>query len=260
MSPVTSNISNAERVRPLLVGGASLALGIAGWWALAELSDIPAYLLPSPGEVVDRAVGLWNSGSLQLHTAQTLAEVGQGAAIGAVIGVVLAMVFYHVPWINRLLMPIIVVAQVTPKISIAPLIVLWIGLGIESKITLVALVVFYPILINMLARLQAIPPTMRDLAKITGMSPLRRAFRIEFPFTFPAIAAGLKIGLLAGVTAAVIGEFIGATAGLGYLEKQGQDNDDIRLVMVALILLSLIGYVLWALVGLVEKKVTRRYE
>lgn len=256
---MTSDVLNGERVRPFFVGGASLALGVVAWWALAEFSQIPAYILPSPGEVIDRAVGLASTGSLQMHTAQTLAEVGQGAVIGVVVGVLLAMVFYHVPFFNRLLMPIIVVAQVTPKISIAPLIVLWIGLGIASKITLVALVVFYPILINMLARLQSMPSTMQDLAHITGMGPVRRAIRIEFPYTFPAIAAGLKIGLLAGVTAAVIGEFIGATAGLGYIEKQGQDNDDIRLVMVALFLLSLIGYLLWAFVGAVEKRVVRRF-
>ncbi|MGB4136966.1 MAG: ABC transporter permease [Microbacterium sp.] len=250
---------SAERVRPLLVGGASLALGVVGWWAVASLPGVPAYILPTPGAVVDRAVGLWQSGALQLHTAQTFAEIIQGALIGVVVGILLAMVFYHVPLLNRVLMPLIVVVQVTPKISIAPLIVLWIGLGIESKVALVALVVFYPILINMLTRLGAMPTTMRDLAQVTGMGPVRRAFRIEFPFAFPAIAAGLKIGLLAGVTAAVIGEFIGSRAGLGYLEKQGQDNDDIRLVMVTLLLLSFIGYLLWAVVGAAEKRVSRRF-
>lgn len=257
---MTSNISTIERVRPLLVGGASLAAGLGLWWALAEFAGIPAYVLPTPGEVVDRAVGLLSSGSLQLHTAQTVAEVLQGAAIGVVIGIVLAMLFHHVSPVQRLLMPLIVIAQVTPKISIAPLIVLWIGLGIASKITLVALVVFYPILINMLARLDSMPSTMRDLAKITGMGPVRRAFKIEFPYALPALAAGLKIGLLAGVTAAVIGEFIGAQAGLGYLEKQGQDNADISLVMVSLAVLSLLGYVLWAIVGFIEKRVVRRFD
>lgn len=258
-SPVTSELFTRERVRPVVVGGASLALGLIAWWAVTAFTQIPAYVLPSPAAVVERAAGLWASGSLQLHTAQTLAEVGQGAVIGGILGIVLAMVFYHIPVVNRILMPIIVVVQVTPKISIAPLIVLWIGLGISSKITLVAIVVFYPILINMLARLNSMPSTMKDLARITGMGPVRRAIRIEFPYTFSSIAAGLKIGLLAGVTAAVIGEFIGATAGLGYLEKQGQDNDDIRLVLVTLILLSLIGYVLWAVVGAVEKRVARRF-
>ncbi len=241
------------------MGAASLAAGLFGWWALAEFGGLPSYVLPSPGEVIARAQSLLASGSLQLNTAQTLAEVLQGALIGAVVGAVLAMLFYRVPLIRRVLLPIVVVLQVTPKISIAPLLILWIGLGIGSKITLVALVVFYPVLITMLARLDALPSSMIDLARILHMGPLRRAVRIELPFTLPAFASGLGIGLLAGVTAAVIGEFIGATAGLGYLEKQGQDNDDVALVIVALIVLSLIGWALFQAVRVSERLLTRRY-
>jgi len=91
------------------------------------------------------------------------------------------------------------------------------------------------------------------------MGALRRAARIELPFTLPAFASGLGIGLLAGVTAAVIGEFIGATAGLGFLEKQGQDNDDVALVIVALLMLSLIGWALFQAVRIAERLLTRRY-
>ncbi|MHB8185718.1 MAG: ABC transporter permease [Dermatophilaceae bacterium] len=207
-----------------------------------------------------RAIELFGVGALQIHIAQTVAEVIQGGLLGAAIGIVLAMVFAHVGWIGRLLMPLIVVAQVTPKISIAPLMVLWLGLGIGSKITLVVLVVFYPVLINMMSRLIALPSTLKDLAVITGMGPIRRAFRIELPFSLPALAAGLKLGLLQGVTAAVIGEFIGAQAGLGYLEKQAQDNADIRLVIIAILLLSLLGYVLYAVVTLIENRIVKRYE
>ncbi|WP_223690517.1 ABC transporter permease [Leifsonia poae] len=255
-----SSNTTFDRVRPLLVGGAALAGGVLVWWAIATFSGVPAYVLPTPGATWQRAVELFSAGAIQIHIAQTIAEVLQGAVIGIVIGIVLAMTFHHVGWIRRALMPLIVVAQVTPKISIAPLIILWVGLGIGSKITLVALVVVYPVLINMLARLESIPSTVRDLAKITGMGPLRRAFQIEFPYSVPALAAGVKLGLLQGVTAAVIGEFIGARAGLGYLEKQGQDNDDIRLVLVTLGLLALLGVVLYLLVGAIERRTTKRFE
>jgi NitT/TauT family transport system permease protein len=256
---VISDPTAASRVRSLLVGAASLAAGFAAWWLLAEFGGLPSYVLPSPAEVIARALTLIQSGSLQLNSAQTLAEVLQGALIGGLLGGILAMVFHHVGWLRRLLLPIVVVLQVTPKISIAPLLILWIGLGIGSKITLVALVVFYPVLITVLARLDAVPTAMYDLARILNMSPLRRALRIELPFSLPAFASGLGIGLLAGVTAAVIGEFIGATAGLGYLEKQGQDNDDVALVIVALAALSLIGWALFQTVSLAERLLTRRY-
>ncbi|WP_460464062.1 ABC transporter permease [Arthrobacter pigmenti] len=189
-----------------------------------------------------------------------MAEVIQGAAIGTVMGIVLAMSFTHIAWLRKLLMPLIVVAQVTPKISIAPLIILWVGLGIGSKIALVILVTFYPVLINMLSRLEAIPPTVKDLSRITGMGAFRRALTIELPFSLPALAAGLKLGLIQGVTAAVIGEFIGAQAGLGYLEKQAQENADIQLVIICLLLLSSFGFLLYALVGFVEKRVVKRFD
>lgn len=248
-----------DRARSLLVGAASLGAGLAGWWLLAELGGLPDYVLPSPAAVVDRAAGLMASGSLQLHTAQTVAEVLQGAVIGAALGAALAMTFHHVRPIKRLLTPVIVVMQVTPKISIAPLLILWIGLGIASKIVLVALVVLYPVLITMLARLESMPSSMRDLASIMDMGPLRRALQIELPFALPGFMTGLGVGLLAGVTAAVIGEFIGATAGLGFLEKQGQDNDDVALVIACLLILSILGWLLFAGVRLVERRITRRY-
>lgn len=248
-----------DRARSLLVGAASLGAGLVGWWLLADFGGLPGYVLPSPAEVVERAGGLLATGTLQLHTAQTVAEVLQGGVIGAVLGVVLAMTFHHVGPLRRLLTPVIVVMQVTPKISIAPLLILWIGLGIASKIVLVALVVFYPVLITMLARLESMPSSMRDLATIMHMGPVRRAMQIELPFALPAFMTGLGVGLLAGVTAAVIGEFIGATAGLGFLEKQGQDNDDVALVIACLVALSLLGWLLYEAVRLAERLITRRY-
>jgi len=252
--------TSLDRVRPLFVGGVALAGGILIWWAIAVFSGVPAYVLPTPAATLGRAVELFRTGAIQIHIAQTIAEVLQGAVIGIVIGIALSMTFHHVGQIRRALMPLIVVTQVTPKISIAPLIILWVGLGIGSKITLVALVVIYPVLINMLARLESIPSTIRDITSITGMTPLSRALKIEFPFSVPALAAGMKLGLLQGVTAAVIGEFIGARAGLGYLEKQGQDNDDIRLVLVTLGLLALLGVALYLLVGSLERRATKRFE
>lgn len=256
---MTSSAPRSWSGRPLLLGGAALAAGLVGWWLVADFAGLPTYVLPSPAEVWNRGVILWSAGSLPIHTAQTVAEVLQGAAIGLVVGAVLAMLFHHVKWVQRFLMPLVVIAQVTPKISIAPLIVLWIGLGVMSKIALVALVVFYPVLINMLSRLDGIPSSVRDLATVLGMGPVRRAIRIELPATLPAIAAGLRVGLLQGVTAALIGEFIGAKAGLGYLEKQGQSNSDIEVVFVALFALCALGCVLYLVTALVERGVTRRY-
>ncbi|HET9081680.1 MAG TPA: ABC transporter permease subunit [Trebonia sp.] len=247
-----------QRVRPILVGAASLAVGVLLWWAVVRLAQVPSYVLPGPGAVVQTMVQQFSSGGLGIQAEQTAAEIVQGGVIGAVIGIVLAMLFYRINWLRRLLMPLIVVIQVTPKISIAPLIVLWVGLGIGSKITLVTLVVVYPVLVSVLARLASLPQSVRDLARIVGMGPVRRAWKIEIPFALPALAAGLKLGALQAVTAAVIGEYIGSSAGLGFLEKQGQDNADMQIVLLMLGLLAMLGWLLYALIGLVEHLLTRR--
>lgn len=248
-----------QRVRPILVGAASLAVGVLSWWAVVRLARIPLYILPDPGAVVRTMIQQFSSGGLGIQIEQTTAEIVQGGVIGAVIGIVLAMLFYQIGWLRRLLMPLVVVIQVTPKISIAPLIVLWVGLGIGSKITLAALVVVYPVLVSMLARLASLPQSVRDLARVVGMGPVRRAWKIEIPFVLPALAAGLKLGALQAVTAAVIGEFIGSSAGLGFLEMQGQDNANMQVVLLMLGLLGLLGWLLYALIGLVEHLLTRRF-
>ncbi|MFD4765451.1 ABC transporter permease [Streptomyces niveus] len=249
----------ADAVRPVVVGTLSLLAGVGLWWLVTVAFGIPAYKLPSPVAVAEHAWQLTADDVLTVHIQQTLAEVAQGVLIGAVAGVVLAILFTRVPLVERLLMPLVIVAQVTPKISIAPLIVLWLGLGVGSKIALVALVSFYPVMINMVTRLRSVPKGVDDLARLLRIGPVARAVKIDLPYCLPAIAVGLRLGVLQAVTAAVIGEFIGAQSGLGYLEKQAQDNDDIKLVIICLGLLCLMAWVMYALIGWAERKLTERF-
>ncbi|GAA4057507.1 ABC transporter permease [Nonomuraea soli] len=246
-------------MRSASLGALSLLAGVGLWWLVAVVFAIPAYRLPTPGAVASHALALAGEGALTLHIQQTLAEVVQGVLLGSTLGVVVAVVFVRMPVAERLLMPVIVVAQVTPKISIAPLIVLWLGLGIGSKIALIALVSFYPVLVNMVTRLRSMPQGVEDLVRLLRLGPLARLVKIDLPYALPAVALGLRLGVLAGVTAAVIGEFIGAEAGLGYLERQAAENDDIRLVMISLGMLCLVAWVLYAVVGLVERRVNDRF-
>ncbi|MGI5204759.1 ABC transporter permease [Spirillospora sp. CA-108201] len=257
--PGPGTADRLRAARPVLVGALSLAAGVVLWWFVTVAFGIPAYRLPTPGAVASHGWALAQDGALTLHLEQTLAEVVQGVLLGSALGVVLAMLFVRVPLAERVLMPLIVIAQVTPKISIAPLIVLWLGLGIGSKIALITLVSFYPVLINMTMRLRSIPTGVDDLARLLKIGPVARAVKIDLPYSLPAIAVGLRLGVLQAVTAAVIGEFIGAEAGLGYLERQAQDNDDIRLVIVSLGLLCLLAWLLYTVVGLVERKLSNRF-
>lgn len=248
-----------NRYQTTFIGSFSLLAGIGLWELSTRLFDIPDYVLPSPESIWTRFIQLALDGVFFIHLAETLAEIAQGALIGIFIGVLLSIWLVHSPTAKRVLMPVIVVLQVTPKISIAPLIVLWLGLGIGSKVFLVALVTFYPILVNVVSKLESQPSYYRDLSEILAMSPLKRMFSMEIPFALPAFGAGVRIGMLQAVTASVIGEFIGARAGLGYLEKQAQDNDDIQLVIITIFLLCLIGWLLYAGAAAFEKRLSHRF-
>lgn len=248
-----------DHYQATFIGVLSLSAGIGFWDLTTRLFDIPDYILPSPGSICNRFIQLALDGVFLIHLAETLAEIAQGALIGIFVGVLLSIWLVHSPIAKRVLMPVIVVLQVTPKISIAPLIVLWLGLGIGSKIFLVALVTFYPILVNIVSKLESQPSYYRDLSSILAMSPLKRMFSMEIPFALPAFGAGVRIGMLQAVTASVIGEFIGARAGLGYLEKQAQDNDDIQLVIITILLLCLIGWLLYAGAATFEKRLSYKF-
>ncbi len=254
---MNSDSRTADGVRRLVLGTASLLLGILAWWAISR--RVPDYVLPGPSQVVGFFWAQWTTGGLPLNIAETLGEILQGSLIGLAVGMVLAFLLHRFSLVRRILMPLVVIVQVTPKISIAPLVVLWIGLGVGSKIFLVALVVFYPILVNVMGKLDALPASFDELCVVTGIGGLKRVWAIELPYVLPDLCAGLRLGLVQAVTATVIGDFIGAERGLGYLAKLGQTNSNIQMVLMALILLSLIGWALYAIVGFVERRLTARF-
>ena len=238
----------------------SLAAFILLWWGLVAVFNVPAYLVPSPGELADKAWFLATEAGLLSHIPVTLVEIVAGFAIGVVAGVATAVLFTRLPAVEVVLNPLIIFVQTAPKIAIAPLLLLWLGLGATPKIVLVAIVVFFPVLSNMLSALRSIDPNLLALARILRMGPVARFRRIELPQSLPLLFTGMKVGVTLAVTAAVIGELMGARAGLGYLLSLGQETADVGLVLVAVILLSLIGYALYLLLGIAERRLLGWHE
>ena len=238
----------------------SLAVFILLWWGLVAAFDVPAYLVPSPGELADKAWFLATEAGLLSHIPVTLVEIVAGFVIGVVAGVATAVLFTRLPAVEVVLNPLIIFVQTAPKIAIAPLLLLWLGLGATPKIVLVAIVVFFPVLSNMLSALRSIDPNLLALARILRMGPVARFLRIELPQSLPLLFTGMKVGVTLAVTAAVIGELMGARAGLGYLLSLGQETADVGLVLVAVILLSLIGYALYVLLGIAERRLLGWHE
>ena len=238
----------------------SLVVFLAVWQLGLVLFDVPAFLLPSPLQIADKFWFMLSRGGLMNHIPVTVMEIVSGFVIGAFLGVVVSFVFDRYPPLESLMSPVIVFIQTAPKIAIAPLLLLWLGIGASPKIVLVAIVTFFPVLSNMLSALRAINPQLIELASILKLSPLQRMWRIELPQSLPMLFSGLKVGATLAVTAAVIGELMGARAGLGYLLILGQETADVSLVMVSVLILAFVGYLTYLAIVIAEKRLIGWHE
>ncbi|MCV3242380.1 ABC transporter permease [Mesorhizobium sp. ZC-5] len=238
----------------------SFAIFVALWWLAVALLGVPEYLVPSPPALAAKFWFLTTQAGLFSHIPVTLMEIVIGFVIGTAAGIAIAVLFVRLPMFEIVLDPVIIFVQTAPKIAIAPLLLLWLGLGASPKIVLVAIVTFFPVLSNMLSALRSIDPNMLALAKILRLNGWRRLWRIELPQSLPLLFTGMKVGVTLAVTAAVIGELMGARAGLGYLLSLGQETADIGLVLVSVLLLSLLGYGLFLAVDQAERRMLRWHE
>ncbi|WP_210495686.1 ABC transporter permease [Microvirga antarctica] len=230
---------------------------IVAWWLIVILARVPAYLLPAPDAIASRFLFLAGNADLGQHIRVTLGEVVIGFLIGGILGVALGWGFVRLPRVGRLLSPLILLLQTAPKIAIAPLLLLWLGIDMGPKVTLIAIVTFFPVMAGAMAGFSSVETSYRDLAILLKLSPWQRFRRVELPFSLPPIFAGLRIGSTQAVTAAVVGELMGATYGLGYLLSLGQENGDASVVIVAILLLSTMGWAFHELIRMIERRALR---
>lgn len=233
---------------------------VAAWQAYVQLLDVPRFVLPGPQEFASSLYELFANGGMIEHVGTTLWEIVIGLSLGVAVGIVAGVTFAQWPLLERMADPLLVIIQATPKISLAPLLILWLGLGISSKIALVALVTFFPVMANTVTGIRTIAPEYFQLMKITGVSPLQRFRRLQVPFALPHLLAGIKVAVSLGVTAAVIGELMGAERGLGYLLALGQETASVNIVLSAVFVLSLIGLIGYRLVELAETRLLTWHE
>lgn len=221
------------------------------WWLVTRQGWINTALVPSPGSV-------WEQGVIQrkllLHgTFVTFYETVIGFAIAALIGVLSAVAIVYSPTIEKTLYPLLLMAQVIPKIAIAPLLVVWLGYGLAPKIVVAVLIAFFPVVISAVAGLRSINPELLDLSATMGASRVKEFVKIRFPFALPFIFSGLKVAITLAVVGAVVGEFVGSNEGLGYVLQSAGGNFDAPLQFACLIIMSLLGVVLFAIIELAER-------
>lgn len=224
------------------------------WELYIKIFQIPDYLLPRPMDLLRSMIRLFQTGEIIRHILITLQEIFVGTAVGIAIGLALGYIMAKIKVIERLVMPFVIIVQTAPKISLAPLFILWMGLGIESKAALVILVVSFPVMINEVTAIRSIDDNAYNLMKVLKANRWQVFTRLEAPYSLEMLLSGIKLALTQAMTGAVIGEMIGAKAGLGYLLTLGNETYDIRLILNAVILLSMIGLILYILSGLIERK------
>ncbi len=230
----------------------SLLVGLLLWQGFTTFSQIPSFIFPSPEEVWIRLVIVLKDGSLLKHTLVTLQEVLLGLALGLTAATVTGYLLAKSRVVERVLSPYIVASQSIPIVAIAPLLVIWLGPGMLSKILTSALIVFFPVLVNTIVGLRSVPRELYDLMKSLQANSWQRIVKLEIPASLPVFLGGLRIGATLAVIGAVVGEFVGADKGLGFLVNVGRGLYDTALVFVAVFTLVFLALGLYSAVVFLE--------
>lgn len=236
------------------LGLASLATGLLAWWIVSRYSGLPSFILPSPGQVWARFLRALSDGSLFFHAGVTLFEILLGLIIGALGATVLGYLVAKSRALERILSPYLVASQAVPLVAIAPLLVIWFGPGIFSKILICALIVFFPVLVNTVVGVRAVPTALHDLMRSLHATRGQILQKLEIPAALPVFLGGLRIGATLSVIGAVVGELVGADMGLGFLLNVGRGQYDTALVFVAIFALIALALSLYGLVAWAEKR------
>ncbi len=238
----------------LYLAPVSIFLALVFWEGAARWLPIPSFMLPRPGIVAQRFIQGIVDGSLLWHTWITLSEVLAGLALGLTTSITLGYLLARNRTIERILSPYIVASQSVPVVAIAPLLVIWFGSGLFSKILVCALIVFFPVLVNTMVGLRSVPEDLRDLMRSLQATRLQTFRWLEIPAALPVFLGGLRIGATLSVIGAVVGEFVGSDRGLGFLVNLARGQYDTPLVFVAVLTLVALALSLYGLVVLFEAR------
>ncbi len=239
-----------RRLLPLLV----LIAFFAGWETLVRIGNYPAFLLPSPGRVAGKFAAALADGTLLRHTSITLLEVLGGLALGMGVATLLGYLLAKSVTLERAISPYLVASQAVPIIAIAPLLVIWFGPGLLSKVLISALIVFFPILVNTIAGVRSVPDDLRDLMRSLHATRWQTFARLEIPSALPILLAGLKVGATLSVIGAVVGEFAGSDAGLGFMISVADGQYDTARMFVGVFALIGLALALYGAVAFVERR------
>ena len=242
-----------ERIGSVAYPVGLMVVALALWEIATRALSIPPYLLPAPSAIIESMAK--NSAVLIKESVGTTLEILLGFALSVVVGIPLALAIYLWRPFARAIYPVLVSSQAVPKVAIAPLFLVWFGFGLLPKVLIAFLIAFFPVVINTTMGLAALEREKIYLAQSMGLGPFATFFKIQLPNAMPSIFAGLKISITFAVVGAVVGEFVGGQGGLGYLLLIANGNMDTALLFGGIVALTVLGVVLFLLIGVVERLV-----
>jgi NitT/TauT family transport system permease protein len=246
------NLSKNQNRNWLGIG--SLLIGLMAWYLITRYSGLPNFILPSPGSVWIRFLRAVRDGSLPYHAAITLLEILLGLIVGVLFATVVGYTLAKSRPLERILSPYLVASQAIPIVAIAPLLVIWLGNGILSKVVICALIVFFPVLVNTIVGVRAVSTALYDLMNSLHATRAQILWKVEVPASLPVFLGGLRIGATLSVIGAIVGELVSAQQGLGFLLQLGDFQYDTPMVFVAVFTLVALALMLYGLVTLLEKR------
>jgi putative hydroxymethylpyrimidine transport system permease protein len=239
--------------RASLFSGTLIFIILAVWESACRVFNLPDFILPPPSQIL--TVAVVQVPLLLPHAATTAMEVLVGILLSLMVSVPLAMIMFAHPAVENAIAPFLVASQAVPVFAIAPLLVIWLGYGIASKVLMAAVIIFFPITVSLLEGFKSCDSEFRILFQLMGAGFWKTMRLLYWPWALPQFFAGLKVGVSVATIGAVIGEWVGAQQGLGYLMIQANARLQVDLVFAAILWLSVMGLSLWIFVGFLERKV-----
>ena len=242
---------NGAHISRLIYPVIGMALIVAIWHFYIIKFDIPGIVMPLPGLVLVAIIENWSD--LFIEGWVTFLECVYGFALAVVIGIPMAVMVTASSTLNRMFYPLLIAIQSVPKVAIAPIALVWFGYGMESKLAIVFMVAFFPMVVDTATGLRSTPQDLIDLARALKCTRFQIFWKIELPWAMPFVFSGAKVAVTLAVIGAVVGEFVGAEAGLGKLLLVANSQIDPPLVWASLVFLSALGMLMFGAVVLAER-------
>lgn len=221
------------------------------WDVICRLAKVPDWLLPAPSRIGEE---LWKQRALiPQHLFTTAYEVVLGFVLAVVLGVFIAVIIVLSPMARKIVYPVLLLLQSVPKVALAPILLLWVGYGLESKVLLAGITAFFPIIINSSTGMQSVPEEMLELTRSLRSPALKVFWKVRLPNAMPYLFGGMKVAVPLSLIGAVVGEFVGSDQGLGYMILTYSSTMNTALVFGAMFILAILGMVLFYLVVVAER-------